>query len=113
MRLSNRIYRFQEGGPMPAEAMGPEGAPQGPQGPGPEGPQGPGGPQGGDQMMQQAAGIAQQLIQEAGPEMAGMIFQIGLEMLQSGGQPGPQEQLPPEEAQPAFQRMGGRMVRIK
>lgn len=101
MKFSNKIFRFQEGGPMPEAAPAPEDGAMEPQQGGYEEP---------DQMMQQAAAIAQKLIQEIGPELAGAVFQIGMQMLNGGAQePG----LPPQEAQPAFQRKGGKVVRIR
>lgn len=106
MKFNNKIYRFQEGGPMPEDpamagpapeeaGMAPEGAPMGPE----EGGQ--------DQMMQQIGQMAQEIIQQMGPDAAAMLAQAIMEMLQGGGAGAPA----PEE--PAFQRMGGRLVRVK
>lgn len=80
---------FQEGGAMPQEAApAPEAGAQ-------------------DQMMQQLAQLAQQLLQELGPDAAAMLAQIIMEMLQGG------QEMPAPEQQPAFQRNGGRLKRIR
>lgn len=87
---------MQEGGamaPAPEEQMAPQGAPQE-------------APQGEDQMMQQLAGIAESIIQQLGPEAAGAVAELILQMLQGG------QQMPAPEEQPAFQRRGGRLQRI-
>ena len=68
------------------------------------------------EVLNQAAMIAQQLIQEAGPELSAIIFQLGLEILSKGANisNGMNEQeLPPEYEQPSFKRSGGRLVRIR
>lgn len=80
-------------------------------GPAPEAGAQPAAPQQGgqEQMMQQLMQIAQQLIQELGPEPASIVAQMILEQLQGGGQP----PMPAPEQQPAFQRNGGRMNRIR
>lgn len=59
-----------------------------------------------DQAMEQLAQLAQQIIQQLGPEGAGALAQMILEMVQGGGQ----EELPAEENQPVF-RMGGKIAR--
>lgn len=84
---------FQEGGAMPQEAA-PAQQPAGNEQ---------------EQMMQQLAQVAQQLIQELGPEAAAMVAQIIMEMLQGGGQ----QEMPAPEQQPAFQRNGGKFNRIR
>lgn len=73
-----KIKKFQEGGAAPAAPAG---------GPGPE---------------EQIAQMAQQIIQQLGPEAAAMLAQIIMEMLQGGG-----------AEQPAYQRKGGKLVKIK
>lgn len=87
---------MQEGGAAPAPEMAPEEtmAPQ------------EGAPQGGDQ-MQQLAQIAESIIQQLGPEAAGAVAEMILQMLQGGGQP-----MPAPEQQATFQRRGGRLQRI-
>lgn len=103
MKFNNKIYRFQEGGPMPEDpamapaepGMAPEEAPMGPE-------------QGGqDQMMQQIGQMAQEIIQQMGPDAAAMLAQAIMEMLQGGGAGAPAPEAP------AFQRKGGRLVRVK
>lgn len=86
---------MQEGGamaPAPEEQMAPQGAPQE-------------GPKGEDQMMQQLASIAESIIQQLGPEAAGAVAELILQMLQGG-------QMPAPEQQATFQRRGGRLQRI-
>lgn len=66
-------------------------------------------PQGGeDQMMAQIGQLAQQLIQQLGPDAAAMLAQAIMEMLQGAAQ-----EMPAAEEQPAFQRNGGRLTRIR
>ena len=79
------IKKFQEGGAAPAA---PAQAPQG----------------GEEQMMQQLAQMAQEIIQQLGPDAAAMLAQIIMEMLQGA----PQEVgATPEEQQ--FMRCGGKI----
>ena len=81
-----KIVKFmQEGGATPAA---PAQAPQG----------------GEEQMMQQLAQIANQLIQELGPEAAAMLAQVIMEMLQGAQQ---EVGAVPEEQQ--FMRCGGKI----
>ena len=80
-----QIKRYQEGGAAPAA---PAQAPQG----------------GEEQMMQQLAQIATQLIQELGPDAAAMLAQIIMEMLQGAQQ---EVGAVPEEQQ--FMRCGGKI----
>jgi len=109
MKLSNKIYRFQEGGPMPAEdpAMA-GGAPEA--GMAPEG----AAPAGGDQeaMMQQIGQMAMEIIQQLGPDAAAMLAQAIMEVLQ-GGAAGGEAPMPAPEEQPVYQRNGGRISRIR
>lgn len=68
------------------------------------------------EVLNQAAMIAQQLIQEAGPELSAIIFQLGLEILSKGANTSNgmnEQELPPEYEQPSFKRSGGRLVRIR
>ena len=80
-----QIKRYQEGGAAPAA---PAQAPQG----------------GEEQMMQQLAQIANQLIQELGPDAAAMLAQVIMEMLQGAQQ---EVGAVPEEQQ--FMRCGGKI----
>lgn len=84
-----KVKKFQEGGAMaPDPGMAPEGgAPAG--GPGPE-----------EQLMQ----MAQEIIQQLGPEAAAMLAQAIMEMLQGAAAPA--------EA-PVYARKGGKLVRVK
>lgn len=76
-----KVKKFQEGGAAPQQ--------QGQAaGPGPE-----------EQIMQ----MAQQIVQQLGPEAAAMLAQAIMEMLQ-GAQ---------AQEQPAYARQGGKLVRIK
>lgn len=80
-----QIKRYQEGGAAPAA---PAQAPQG----------------GEEQMMQQLAQMAQEIIQQLGPDVAAMLAQVIMEMLQGA----PQEVgAAPEEQQ--FMRRGGKI----
>ena len=67
-----------------------------------------------EQEMQQQAGggpeeqlmqMAQQILQQLGPDAAGMLAQIILEMLQSASAQAPQ-------GQPQFARQGGKLVLV-
>ena len=73
------IQRFQEGGQAPAPEMAQQGGPE-------------------EQLMQ----MAQQIVQQLGPDAAGMLAQMILEMLQ-GAAAAPQ-------GQPQFAREGGKLV---
>ena len=80
-----QIKRYQEGGAAPAA---PTQAPQGRE----------------EQMMQQLAQMAQEIIQQLGPDVAAMLAQVIMEMLQGA----PQEVgAAPEEQQ--FMRCGGKI----
>ena len=86
-KLKMKFKKFQMGGAAPAPEQGaPQGAPQG----GPE---------------EQLAMMAQQIIEQMGPEAAAMLAQIIMEMLQGGAAPS-------ALAQPTFQRKGGKLVLI-
>ena len=80
-----QIKRYQEGGATPTA---PAQAPQG----------------GEEQMMQQLAQLAEQLIQELGPDAAAMLAQVIMEMLQGAQQ---EVGAVPEEQQ--FMRCGGKI----
>lgn len=86
-----KIKRFQEGGAMAAAPGGEQGGAQG--GPGPE-----------EQIMQ----MAQQIIQQLGPEAAAMLAQAIMEMLQGAGGGG-QEQ---PQGEPVYAKKGGKLVII-
>ena len=49
--------------------------------------------------------MAQQIVQQLGPEAAAMLAEMIMQMLQGGGGEQPQ-------GQPAFQRQGGKLVMI-
>jgi hypothetical protein len=80
-----KIRRFQEGGPAPAPAA------QAAQ-PGPE---------------EQIAQMAQQIIQEIGPEASAMLAQMIMQLLEGAGP----AQAPAE--QPMYQRQGGKLIKKK
>ena len=80
-----QIKRYQEGGAAPAA---PAQAPQG----------------GEEQMMQQIAQMAQEIIQQLGPDAAAMLAQVIMEMLQGAQQ---EVGAVPEEQQ--FMRCGGKI----
>lgn len=81
-----RIKKFQEGGeapmgePMPQEQQPNE-----------------------EQVMQQIAQMAGEIIQQLGPEAAAMLAQAIMEMLQGGNQAAPAEQ--------QFMRKGGKLMK--
>jgi len=88
-----KIKKFQEGGMAPAPEAAPEGAPQGaPQGGGPE---------------EQIAAMAQQIVEQLGPEAAAMLAEAIMQMLQGGGQP---QQAP--QGEPVYAKQGGKLVLI-
>lgn len=74
-----KIEKFQEGGAAPAA----------PAGPGPE-----------EQIMQ----MAQQIVQQLGPEGAAMLAQAIMEMLQAAA--------PAPAAAPTYAKQGGKLVRV-
>lgn len=84
-----QIKKFQEGGAAPAAPV------QAPA-------------QGEDQMMQQVAQMAQEIIQQLGPDVAAMLAQVIIEMLQSAEAP---VGAAPEEQQ--FMRCGGKIKKVK
>jgi hypothetical protein len=88
-----KIKKFQEGGAAPAEEqMAAEQVQEAPQGGGAS-----------QEGVEQLAQLAQQIIQQMGPEAAMMLAQIIMEMLQGGGQ----------AQQPVFARRGASIQRIK
>lgn len=76
------------GGEMPQEGGAPAPEQGQPQGGGPE---------------EQLAQMAQEIIQQMGPEAAAMLAQIIMQMLESVAQ----------QEQPAFQRKGGKLVMVR
>ncbi len=84
-----KIKRFQEGGAAPAPA---EQAPAQPD----------------EQMVQQLAQMAQEIIQQLGPDAAAMLAQILMEMLQGGAQQ-PVGEVPQEQQ---FMRRGGKIEKV-
>lgn len=68
---------------------------------------------GGDEqaMIQQLAQVAQQIIQQMGPEGAAMLAQIIMEMLQGGGEQAPVGEQP--EGEPVFKKGGKICGRMK
>lgn len=84
-----QIKRYQEGGVAPtAPAQTPQ--------------------SGEEQMMQQLAQMAQEIIQQLGPDAAAMLAQVIMEMLQGGEQ---EVGAAPEEQQ--FMRKGGKIAACK
>jgi len=51
--------------------------------------------------------MAQEILSSLGPDAAAMLAQIIMEMLQGG------QEMPAPEQQPAFQRNGGKLTRIR
>ena len=83
-----KLRKFQQGGPAPAapeQAPAPAEAQAAPE--------------------EQLAQMAQQIVQQLGPEAAAMLAEMIMQMLQGGGGEQPQ-------GQPAFQRQGGKLVMI-
>lgn len=82
-----KIKRFQEGGAAPMAAPQPAPAQE-------------------EQMMQQLAQMAQEIIQQMGPDAAAALAQMILEMLQGGAQP--VDAVPAEQQ---FMRKGGKIYK--
>jgi hypothetical protein len=78
-----KIQKFQEGGAAPAPAAAPQ-----------------------DQAMQQLAQMAQEIIQQLGPEGAAALAQMIIEMLQ-----GAPEQIGAQPQEQQFMRKGGKLVK--
>lgn len=87
-----KLLKFQEGGAAPAPEAAPAGAPA------------PGGQPGGGP-EEQIAAMAQQIVEQLGPEAAGMLAETIMQMLQGGGQPQPAPQ-----GEPVYAREGGKLV---
>jgi hypothetical protein len=85
-----KVLKFQEGGMAPA----PQAAPGGQPGGGPE---------------EQIAAMAQQIVEQLGPEAAAMLAQAIMQMLQGGGEPQPQ---PAPQGEPVYAKQGGKLVLI-
>jgi hypothetical protein len=88
-----KVLKFQEGGmaPAPEAAPAPAGAPA-PGGGGPE---------------EQIAAMAQQIVEQLGPEAAAMLAEMIMQMLQGGGQP---QEAP--QGEPVYAKKGGKLVLI-
>jgi hypothetical protein len=87
-----KIKKFQMGGPAPAPEQGAPAPEQGgqPQGGGPE---------------EQIAAMAQQIVEQLGPEAAAMLAEAIMQMVQGGGEPQPAPQ-----GEPVYAREGGKLV---
>lgn len=83
-----KIKKFQEGGAAPAAPAVAESAPA--QGGNPE---------------EQLAGMAQQIVEQLGPEAAGMLAQMIMQMLQSAPAPA-------SGGQPVYAKKGGKLVML-
>ena len=95
------VKYMQEGGMAPApEAAG---------APAPEAGGAPAGPEAGGQeeIIAELQQMAQQIIQQLGPDAAAALAQMIMEMLQGGG--APEEGAPAEEGEPVY-RNGGRLA---
>ena len=90
-------YKFQEGGPMPAEAAAQGGVPA---------------EQGGGDPMAELVQGAQQAVESGDCNIALQVCQMLLELAGGGGAPAPaaEEAPAPAEGEPVY-RMGGRLVR--
>lgn len=92
-----KLRKFQEGGAAPApEQQGGAPAPE-------QGGQPGGQPQGGG-VEEQIAQMAQQIIQQLGPDAAAMLAQVIMQMLQGAAQ---------QQGQPTYQRKGGKLVMVR
>lgn len=80
---------LQEGGAMTPETQAPEAGAQ-------------------EQMAAQIGQMAQEIISQLGPEAAAMLAEAIMGMLQGAAQ-----EMPAAEEQPAFQRNGGKLTRIR
>lgn len=96
-----KVKFLQEGGQMPADQQMPGGAPAEPAAPGGEA------PQGGEEeaMMQQLIQMAQEIVQQLGPEAAIILAQAIMEIAQGGGE----APMPAPEEQPVY-KIGGKLV---
>lgn len=73
-----KVKKFQAGGAAPEAGGGPE---------------------------EQIMAMAQQILEQMGPEAAAMLAETIMQMLQGGGEPAPQEA-------PVYARKGGKLVRV-
>lgn len=106
MKIESKVKKYQQGGPMPAEATAPAPAPA-------EGgnmaPTEPGADDMGSNPMEQILAAAQQAVQTQNCEAAMMVCQALLEIVaqaQGGPQSAPQEE-------PTFARNGAKIVRVR
>lgn len=99
MKFSSKITKFQEGGPVPAEAPVEAGAPA----PAPE--EATPAQANPEQQLQQIAGqLLDMLMQQIGdPQVVAAVLQTALDMLAQAAQP----------QAPVMQRQGGRLVRVR
>ncbi|MGV8961998.1 MAG: hypothetical protein ACOH2V_01275 [Candidatus Saccharimonadaceae bacterium] len=86
-----KVLKFQQGGPAPEAAPAPGAAPAGGQGP-----------------EEQIAAMAQQIVEQLGPEAAAMLAQMIMQMLQGGG--GGEQAAP--QGEPVYARKGGKLVML-
>ena len=89
----------EAGAPAPEQQGAPAGAPE--QGGAPA--QG-GGPE------EQIAGMAQQIVQQLGPEAAAMLAQMIMQLLQQGGGGGGAQPTP--QGEPVYAKRGGKLVML-
>lgn len=80
-----KVLKFQEGGVAPEQAAPEQGAPAG------------------AGAEEQLAQMAQQIVQQLGPEASAALAQMIMQLLQGGAQP---------QGQPTYQRKGGKLVLI-
>lgn len=96
--------KFQMGGEMPEQQMDPAMEQEMAQGGGEQGMEG--SPE--EQLMM----MAEEIINQLGPEAAMMLAEAIAQMLQGGGGGEPGMEQPMPEEQPMYQRKGGRLVRL-
>ena len=80
-----KVLKFQEGGVAPEQGAPEQGAPAG------------------AGAEEQLAQMAQQIVQQLGPEASAALAQMIMQLLQGGAQP---------QGQPTYQRKGGKLVLI-
>lgn len=80
-----KVLKFQQGGVAPEGAAPEQGAPAG------------------AGAEEQLAQMAQQIVQQLGPEASAALAQMIMQLIQGGAQP---------QGQPTYQRKGGRLVPI-
>ena len=80
-----KVLKFQQGGAAPAQAAPEQGAPAG------------------AGAEEQLAQMAQQIVQQIGPEASAALAQMIMQLVQEGAQ---------SQGQPTYQRKGGKLVPI-